>query len=43
MYNSAFFAEIWEEVVTLHIPVDPEKLSRHVPDELELDLYEGRA
>lgn len=33
----------WEEVVTMHIPVDPEELSRHVPDELELDLYEGRA
>src|SRR5690625_5339622 len=33
----------WEDLLSLHIPVDPEALRSHVPKELELDVYGGKA
>lgn len=33
----------WENLLCLHIPVDAGELLPHVPNELELDLYDGDA
>lgn len=33
----------WEELLSLHIPVDPAEILPHVPKELALDLYDGKA
>lgn len=33
----------WEDLVCMHIPVDPEELLPHVPQELAVDLYDGQA
>ncbi|MFC3418404.1 YqjF family protein [Salinicoccus hispanicus] len=33
----------WEDLMCMHIPVEPEVLLPHVPDELELDIYDGSA
>ena len=33
----------WEDLLLLHWPVDAEELSKTLPDDLELDLFEGRA
>jgi len=33
----------WDDVLFLHWPVPPNVLRPHIPDELELDLYDGTA
>lgn len=33
----------WDDVLFLHWPVSPDLLRPHVPDEVELDLYDGAA
>lgn len=33
----------WHHVLFLHWPVSPEQIRQHIPAELELDLYEGKA
>ncbi|PTL37824.1 YqjF family protein [Alkalicoccus saliphilus] len=33
----------WEDILFLHWPVDPETLRPHVPEELELETYDGKA
>ncbi|WP_342598136.1 DUF2071 domain-containing protein [Psychrobacillus sp. FSL H8-0483] len=33
----------WHDVLFLHWPVSPDDLREHIPPELELDLYNGRA
>ncbi|WP_411842006.1 YqjF family protein [Salinicoccus sp. HZC-1] len=33
----------WQNLMCMHIPVKPEELSPHVPDDLELDIYDGYA
>ena len=33
----------WENLLCMHIPVDPDELAPHVPKELELDIYDGYA
>ena len=33
----------WHHVLFLHWPVSPEHVREHIPPELELDLYEGKA
>ena len=33
----------WEDLLLFHWPVDAEELSKTLPDDLELDLFEGRA
>ena len=33
----------WENLMCMHIPVDPKALSIYVPDPLDLDLYDGYA
>jgi uncharacterized protein len=35
--------QTWENLLFLHQPVDPEQLRPHIPDELELDTFDGRA
>lgn len=33
----------WEDILVLHVPVDIEKLAPHVPNQLTLDSYQGKA
>lgn len=33
----------WHHVLFLHWPVSPEQVRKHIPPELKLDLYEGKA
>lgn len=35
--------QTWRELLFLHWPVDPLKIRKYIPDELELDLYDNRA
>lgn len=35
--------QTWRELLFLHWPVEPSEIQRHIPDELELDLYDNRA
>lgn len=35
--------QTWHELLFLHWPVEPSAIRRHIPDELELDLYDNRA
>lgn len=35
--------QTWEDLLSLHIQVRPDELSTHIPDQLELDLYDGKA
>ncbi|WP_413362143.1 YqjF family protein [Lysinibacillus sp. 3P01SB] len=41
--NSWLMTQDWENVLFLHWPVSKEELRKHVPDELELDLYDDSA
>src|SRR5690606_1466569 len=36
-------AQTWRDLVFLHWQISPEELRPHVPAELEIDLFEGRA
>ena len=38
-----FLTQCWEDLLLLHWPVDAEELSKTLPDDLELDLFEGQA
>lgn len=33
----------WRDILFLHWPVDPADIRKHIPGELELDLYDNRA
>ena len=35
--------QVWNDLLFLHYPIDPDLLRAHVPKELELDLYQGEA
>lgn len=35
--------QTWEDVLFLHWPVDEQLLRKHIPETLELDVYEGKA
>ena len=41
--NSWLMTQDWENVLFLHWPVSKEELRKHIPDELELDLYNDTA
>ncbi|MGN7115357.1 YqjF family protein [Lysinibacillus odysseyi] len=41
--NSWLMTQDWENVLFLHWPVSAEELRMHIPDELELDLYNDTA
>ncbi len=41
--NSWLMTQDWENVLFLHWPVSAEELRKHIPDELELDLYNDTA
>ena len=41
--NSWLMTQDWENVLFLHWPVSAEELRKHVPDELELDLFDDMA
>ena len=38
-----FMTQRWEDLLLLHWPGDAKELSKTRPDDLELDLFEGRA
>lgn len=37
------FYQEWNNVIFMHWPVDESKLRPHIPDELEIDQYDGKA
>ncbi|QFF97672.1 DUF2071 domain-containing protein [Psychrobacillus glaciei] len=41
--NQWIMTQVWHDVLFLHWPVSPDDLVEHIPPELELDLYNGRA
>ena len=40
---SRFMTQRWEDLVLLHWPVPRDSLQTTLPDDLELDLFEGEA
>lgn len=41
--KSWILTQIWQDVLFLHWPVSPKDLEQHIPQELQLDLYENNA
>ena len=42
-YKAWVMTQEWRDLLFLHWPVDPDKIRRWVPEELELDLYDNKA
>lgn len=41
--KSWMMTQQWQDILFLHWPVPPHELKQHIPNELELDLYENKA
>ena len=42
-FLKSFMSQNWEDLLLLHWPVSPEELSPTIPEDLELDLFNGQA